>query len=71
MPLPGDGGVSEEALQRQAQQMAEKALAALPEGTRAAKMEAVKQGILRQLRCQSSSPSASARLLAAPPRCSA
>mmetsp|Transcript_19619 Transcript_19619/g.42896 ORF Transcript_19619/g.42896 Transcript_19619/m.42896 type:complete len:661 (+) Transcript_19619:41-2023(+) len=49
-----DGGAEDPELERQAQAMAEKALAALPEGARAAKIGKVKEGILKSLRARAS-----------------
>lgn len=63
----------EDELERQAQAMAEKALAALPEGARAAKIAKVKEGILKRLRDQAAKaatgaqPPPGAALAPAPP----
>eukprot|EP00442_Polarella_glacialis_P042045 CAMPEP_0115113486 /NCGR_PEP_ID=MMETSP0227-20121206/41401_1 /TAXON_ID=89957 /ORGANISM="Polarella glacialis, Strain CCMP 1383" /LENGTH=55 /DNA_ID=CAMNT_0002513527 /DNA_START=62 /DNA_END=225 /DNA_ORIENTATION=+ len=48
---------SEEELEKQAQAMAEKALAALPEGARALKIGKVKEGILKRLKAQAAAAS--------------
>eukprot|EP00439_Symbiodinium_sp_Y106_P076448 s294_g15.t1 len=53
-------------LERQAQGMAEKALAALPEGVRAAKIAKVKEGILKRLREQANAAGAAAPAAPAP-----
>jgi len=55
----------EDELERQAQAMAEKALAALPEAARAAKIAKVKEGILKRLREQAAAAAGGAQAPAA------
>jgi len=54
-------------LEAQAQAMADKALAALPEGARAVKMAKVKEGILKRLRDQAAKSAAAAAASLPPP----